>query len=188
MDHIYQNQNFEEDWFTYPKLYSKMVNRFPSGSVFVEIGSWKGKSSAFMAVEIINSDKDIEFFCVDTWKGSEEHSDYQKDRLFEKFLKNIEPVSYYIKPLRMTSLQAANIFKDQSVDFCFIDAAHDYENVKNDILAWLPKVKSGGTIGGHDYHANGQYWPGVTKAVHECIPRNKLQNEGDWWWYDVQRN
>lgn len=188
MDHIYQNANFEENWFTYPKLYSAMVNKFPSGSVFVEIGSWKGKSSAYMAVEIANSQKYIDFFCVDTWKGSEEHTDSQKNKLFEKFLVNIDPVAEYIKPLRMTSLQAANTFKDESVDFCFIDAAHDYENVRNDILAWLPKVKHGGTIGGHDYHANGQYWPGVAKAVHECIPRDKLQNERDWWWYDVQRN
>ena len=187
MDHIYQNKNFEENWFTYPKLYTTIVNKFPSNSVFVEVGSWKGKSSAYMAVEIINSGKNIDFFCVDTWKGSDEHSDSQKHQLFEKFLKNIEPVASYIKPLRMTSLQAANTFKDQSIDFCFIDASHDYENVKNDILAWLPKVKRDGIMGGHDYHANGQYWPGVAKAVHECIPRDKLQSEGDWWWYEKEK-
>jgi len=185
MKHFYESEKFEENWFTYGSLYQSVVKKFPTGSLFVEVGSWKGQSSSFMAVEIINSKKSIDFFCVDTWEGSEEHDENQTENLFEKFLKNIEPVSHYIKPLRMTSLQASKLFKDQSIDFCFIDAAHDYENVKKDILAWLPKIKTNGTIGGHDYHVDGAYWPGVLKAVQECIPQNQIQNEGDWWWYDV---
>jgi hypothetical protein len=60
MEHIYQQPQFGEDWFTYPEFYSQIVDRFSSGSKFVEVGSWKGKSSAYMAVEIANSGKDIE--------------------------------------------------------------------------------------------------------------------------------
>ena len=37
------------------------------------------------------------------------------------------------------------------MDFVFLDAAHDYENVKEDILSWYPKVKVGGWLTGHDY-------------------------------------
>lgn len=65
MNHIYTGNEFGEDWFSYANLYSEMVNRFPSGSHFFEIGSWKGKSSAYMAVEIVNSGKDIKFDCID---------------------------------------------------------------------------------------------------------------------------
>ena len=50
-----------------------MVEKFSSGSKFVEVGSWKGKSAAYMAVEIINSKKKITLDCIDTWEGSNEH-------------------------------------------------------------------------------------------------------------------
>ena len=57
MNHIYKQENFGENWFTYPIFYSDMVKKFPHGSKFVEVGSWKGKSSSYMAVEIANSIK-----------------------------------------------------------------------------------------------------------------------------------
>ena len=46
MEHIYQQLQFGEDWFTYPEFYKQMVERFSSGSKFVEVGCWKGKSSS----------------------------------------------------------------------------------------------------------------------------------------------
>jgi hypothetical protein len=80
----------------------------------------------------------------------------------------------------MTSLQGANFFPDQSLDAVFIDASHDYENVKADILAWLPKVRSKGILAGHDYDFN---WPGVEKAVNEMLPKFELV--GNCWVYCV---
>ena len=53
MEHFYQN--IGEDWMDYQELYSEMVNHFTDDSHFVEIGSWKGRSSSYMAVEIYNS-------------------------------------------------------------------------------------------------------------------------------------
>ena len=53
MEHFYQNLG--ENWFTYPGLYSMVVDRFPTNSHFVEVGVWKGMSAVYMAVEIINS-------------------------------------------------------------------------------------------------------------------------------------
>ena len=55
MEHFYQK--IGEDWFTYPNLYKKMVSDANENSHFVEVGVWKGRSAAFMAVEIINSKK-----------------------------------------------------------------------------------------------------------------------------------
>ncbi len=168
--HIYRGEQFGEDWFSYPELYRSMVRRFPSGSKFVEIGSWKGKSSAFMAVEIANSNKAIEFYCVDTWLGSSEHKDMEGiDRLYDQFLNNMRPLERYYKAIRKTSLEAAEQFEDASLDFVFIDASHEYEDVKRDIMAWLPKVKKGGVLAGHDYYLDCDYYPGVSKAVDECL-------------------
>jgi Methyltransferase domain len=52
---------------------------------------------------------------------------------------------------RMTSLEAAAKVPDQSFDFVYIDARHDYESVKEDLEAWCGKVRPGGVLAGHDY-------------------------------------
>jgi len=171
IQHIYQQSQFGEDWFSYPNLYRSIVDQFPSGSTFVEVGSWKGKSSAFMAVEIANSKKNIEFYCIDTWEGSLEHQHNKElEKLYDIFTNNMQPLQKYYKDFRMSSLEAVHRFKDQSLDFVFIDASHEYEDVKKDIEAWLPKIKAGGILAGHDYYLGDiDYFPGVKKAVNECL-------------------
>lgn len=52
--------------------------------------------------------------------------------------------------LKAASVEAAECVDDASLDFVFLDADHSYEGVRDDIAAWLPKVKPGGWIGGHD--------------------------------------
>jgi hypothetical protein len=180
MEHIYKNI---EGWFTFPVLYSTFAREYPSGSHFVEVGSWLGQSAAYMAVELINNNKKIRFDCVDTWVGSDEHKDMdiiKEDALYNTFLKNIESVKDYINPVRKSSLEAALDYQDESLDFVFIDAAHDYENVKKDIHAWYPKVKNGGFISGHDYSGA---WPEVIVAVNEFsnyIRKGIELGEGCW--------
>jgi hypothetical protein len=175
MEHIYKNI---EGWFTFPNLYSEVVKHAQENSHFVEVGAWLGQSAAYMAVEICNSNKNIKFDCVDTWLGSAEHIDpshpaYHQaattpDGLYNLFLENVAPVKKYITPIRKSSIEAANLYSNNSLDFVFIDASHDYENVKNDILAWYPKVKPGGIFSGHDYPA----WSGVRDAVNEFLQQN----------------
>lgn len=172
--HFYDNPQFGENWFTFPNLYRYVVQKYDSGSVFVEVGSWKGRSSSFMCVEIANSQKSINFFCVDTWKGSKEHN--VNEDLYMTFMKNMSPVKNFFTPWKMTSLEASSLFDDKSIDFVFIDASHEYEDVKTDIFAWYPKIRSGGIIAGHDYDDN---WTGVKKAVNECFEKFFV-NEGCW--------
>lgn len=164
--------NTIQGWFTQESLFSRMVYSCNEDREyhFVEIGSWKGKSSTFMAVEIINSGLDIKFDCVDTWLGSEEHLDVNnhaydpvcliENGLYNEFMKNIQPVKSVINPVRMTSIDASKLYDDNSLDFVFIDGAHDYHSVKEDVEHWFPKVRKGGYIAGDDYD-----WPTVKSAV-----------------------
>jgi predicted O-methyltransferase YrrM len=164
MDHFYQNL---EGWFTFPELYSKMVAALSKNGIFVEVGVWKGKSLAYFIVESVNNNKPLNIYAVDTWKGSPEHKDESAiihDTLFEEFGKNMAPVGDKFKAIRTTSKQASQMFADNSIDGIFIDAAHEYDAVKEDLELWYPKVKSGGYFCGHDY-SNG--WPGVVQAVNE---------------------
>jgi hypothetical protein len=123
-----------------------------------------------MAVEIINSGKKIQFDCVDTWEGDPNEQGHMEDehvregKLYEHFLDNMKPVEGYYRPVRASSTEAANLYEDGSLDFVFIDAAHDYDNVKADIAAWFPKVKEGGLIGGHDWGH-----PPVARAVQDSL-------------------
>jgi predicted O-methyltransferase YrrM len=169
MDHIFHKV---EGWFTFPNLYSYAVKNFGSGSKFIEIGSWLGQSATYMAVEIANSNKDIDFYCVDLWDSNKEYENEPavvQNVFFETFIKNIEPVKNFIKPIKSASLDAALQFEDEYFDFIFIDAAHDYENVKKDLQAWYPKLKKGGLFAGHDFEFTHM---GVMRAVTEWSDLN----------------
>lgn len=146
INHYYQNV---DGWFSEEdaELYKMMVANAKDSQHYVEIGSYKGRSSSLMAVEIFNSKKSIKFDCVDTWLPNELY----EDLTYDEFMYNMEPMQGYFTPVRMGSIEAAALYEDNSLDFVFIDALYDYESVKNDIVAWLPKVKINGYIGGHDY-------------------------------------
>lgn len=171
LKHFWQDPMFEEGYFTYPNLYSFAVQNFPTNSHFVEVGCWKGRSAAFMAVEIHNSGKTILFDCVDTWTGSVTEDGHQSDQyvksgtLYEKFLSNTDLVKHIITPKRGDSTEMASTYEDNSLDFVFIDGDHRYECVKADIEAWLPKMKNGGILSGHDYG----WCEDVRRAVHEVL-------------------
>lgn len=176
ISHYWDNDNiFQENWFSYPNLYKNMVKLAKDGDIFVEVGAWKGRSTSCLAVEIANSKKDITLYVVDTWEESEEHNvDSEKESLptlYETFINNMKPVEKYYFPLRITSEEASKKFKDGTLKFVFLDASHEYEDVKRDIENWMPKVKSGGVLAGHDYYPEGAYdwFPGVKKAVNETI-------------------
>jgi predicted O-methyltransferase YrrM len=185
MEHFYKNIN-SETWFNYEEFYSLIVSKFPTNSHFVEVGVWKGMSACFMAVEIINSGKNIKFDCVDTWEyvsTSKELDEDKFENLYNIFLDNIKPVEDKINIVKGTSWEAASNYEDNSLDFVFIDAGHDYESVKKDLTAWNPKVKSSGIISGHDYHFD----CGVFPAVNEFFGKENISVIKSCWMYDKSK-
>jgi hypothetical protein len=80
-----------------------------------------------------------------------------------------------------TAHDASTWIADGSLDFVFIDGAHDYEAVKQDITDWAPKVRPGGIVSGHDYY-NGKYNKmGVIKAVDEYIAEHGYDLQTTEW-------
>ena len=63
--------------------------------------------------------------------------------------------------------EVASMHCDNNFDLIFIDALHDYDHIKQDIELWLPKIKQGGVICGHDY--NNTRFPGIARAVNEIF-------------------
>lgn len=189
MKHFYQNI---QGWFNYQGIYSDIVKKLPNRAHIVEIGAWKGCSTSYLAVEIINSGKQITLDVIDLWNGdadgpksydiTKEYLNLQKDVLTE-FKRNLSSVLSIINLNQILSIKAAQFYCDQSLDFVFIDASPEYECVKQDINAFLPKIKSGGFIGGHDYNPNS--FPGVIKAVNEKFTNN-VKIIGDSWLVQVK--
>lgn len=127
----------------------------------VEVGCYKGKSTTAL-LKGING------------KGMVWSIDPMVDYGNETFVELMRNVGGYpnFRHLRVPSTLGVRLFEDKSLDMVFIDGAHDYENVKADILAWMPKVH--GLLCGHDYgdvDGNpGDKWPGVQRAVGELLP------------------
>jgi len=171
MDHFW---HMIDGWFDdrdFGGIYREAVRRAPADkrSVFVEVGAWKGRSTAYMAVEIANSGKPIEFYVIDTWDGSDE-LEHMKDldcrdgRLFSVFCENMARggVLDLIYPVRMKSVIAAKLFGGAKTPlFVFLDGSHEFEDVSSEIHEFVKRMhRLGAVIGGHDYD-----WPGVRQAV-----------------------
>lgn len=186
MDHFYQSI---QNWFNYQDVFLEAIEKAKDGSHFVEIGVWKGGSSAFMGVEIYNSNKKIKYDAIDSFRGSKEHGNVD-DSLYEECRNNLKPLINLkvINLIKAYSPKVSETYEDCSIDFCYIDASHEYEDVKNDIIAWLPKVKPGGMLCGHDFygvnhHGFGKGWVGVFQAVDEIFGHQNVENRGDSWVY-----
>ena len=72
------------------------------------------------------------------------------DGLHAHVVELIKPYDPRGKVIRMTSESASKKFKNESLDFIFIDANHF--DLENDLKYWEKKVRDGGYIMGHDWN------------------------------------
>jgi predicted O-methyltransferase YrrM len=153
-----------DGFFNFEQFYQTVADSIQDGAIAVEVGVYKGKSILFLAEALQEQGKRVDLYAIDTFKGSEEHTDQAEGQILNEYLRNVYPMRDHITTLMQPSVQASASFADNSLDFVFIDASHDYVNVCADIKAWRPKVKKGGMLAGHDYHH-----PPVYEAVRDTI-------------------
>lgn len=158
VDHFYRDI---PGWFDYLDVYERVVAGLPDGAHIVEVGVYHGQSTAGLCVEIANSGKAIRLDVVDHFNGSEREDWTVPDDLRARFDANIAPVRHLIRNVHaMKSTEAAALYAPASLDFVWIDAAHDPQSVLEDLEAWWPAVKPGGLFAGHDAD-----WPTVQRAL-----------------------
>ena len=177
-----------------------LANQFEVQS-YVEIGVRKGQLAAQMFTNVPSLK---EAYLVDPWSKEfldrrDEARTPAKKRIFAPEPQEQTDAIYYgvcrnaakaalkyqlrISVLRMTSMEAAKVVPDSSLDMVFIDGFHTYEAVVEDIREWKPKLKDGGILVGDDFN---RHYPGVVKAVQEeggfehirCDKRNPRRI---WW-------
>lgn len=142
----------------------------------VEVGVWRGEFSEYL----LSESGLAKLISVDAWDASltlqkkYRQVDFEAAMLLTK--DKLKRFGKRSEVLRLTSKDAAKQFPDNYFDFVYIDAGHDYDNVKQDLTVWYPKLKPGGLFAGHDYvkwQGKAKTW-GVVRAVNEFIEENDL--------------
>ncbi|MFH1563852.1 MAG: class I SAM-dependent methyltransferase [Nitrospirota bacterium] len=135
-----------------PKLFRKLG--FKIGA---EIGVATGRYSKVLCQYI----QGLKLYCVDPWIPYDGYveSNYVAgeetlNTLYEKSKERLAP--YNCEFIRALSMDAVKNFKDNSLDFVFIDANHSFEYVIEDIAHWGKKVRVGGIVSGHDFWNSGE--------------------------------
>lgn len=142
-----------------------LAKRVSGRGVILEIGSWKGKSTIWLAKGSKEGNK-IDVYAVDHHVGSQEHKQSSGDVwTFDEFKANMDKtgVTDIVKPIVKTSEDASIAFQEP-IELLFIDGAHDFDSVKSDYDAWSSKVIDGGTIAFHDSE-----FSGVTDFLEELV-------------------
>ena len=144
-------------WFNYAEAYDQIVDEIPNNGKIVEIGSFLGRSTHYLATSLFNADRfDVTIYCIDTFQGSSEHVNLKlpKDFLFMfkenlKFFIGREMVIPYQG--RSDSKEILEKFEDESIDYIMVDGAHEHEAVIEDIENWWLKLKPEGVMFGDDF-------------------------------------
>ncbi len=116
-----------------------------------EIGVWKGE----FAEALCRKNSGLTLICVDPWASYEAWRDPKnvEDRMAGAEAEARRRLSRYrCEIVKGFSVDVAERVPDGSLDFVYIDANHSREAVLADLEAWVPKVRSGGIVSGHDYY------------------------------------
>lgn len=160
----------------------RLINRHNYKRV-VELGVWKGATMAYL----LKYNPYLEYYGVDlfepqpdgeceTYISGENGHDWDHD-LYLDHAVNLAVAHGNAEVLIEDTKEAHRNFEDGSLDLVFIDADHSYAGVKADILNWLPKVRVGGMICGHDYSDE---FSGVVMAVDELLGRVEKYDDTVW--------
>lgn len=141
----------------------KLAQSLKPNSKIVEIGSYLGASSCFLAEGL---PKDSILYCIDTWQN-DAMTEGERDT-FEEFIHNTSSFKEKIIPIRGMSHNMIGTIKGKTnnrIDMLFIDGDHSYEGVKKDWDLYSPLLKSGSIVVFHDIG----WADGVKKVVREDV-------------------
>jgi predicted O-methyltransferase YrrM len=145
-----------QEWWLF-----KQALDLPPGAVILEIGSFRGRSTACLALGCVGSDKLV--YAVDTFNGND--VDFSERDFFATFKSNLDTLGLFkhVRPVISTSSDAAESWT-VPIDMLFIDGSHAFDDVVGDFQGFYPHVKEGGLVAFHDVV---ETWPGVVSCWKE---------------------
>lgn len=147
-------------------LYS-LAKKCNANGVIVEIGSWKGKSTVFLA-KGSKAGQRARVYAIDPHEGDAQV--LVDIPTFDEFKKNIAnaQVADIVVPIVKTSGEAANDFLEPC-SLIFVDGCHEPDSVRQDFALWYPKLIDGGVIAFHDTLG----WVGPRMLVKDLLYKSR---------------
>lgn len=133
------------------------------------VGAEVGVFDGYFSEHLCRTIPGLKLYSVDAWAVYPGYRDHKFESSMraaeEKARARLAP--FNAKIIKKFSTDAAQDFEDESLDFVYIDANHEYKFVKQDIELWAPKVRIGGIVAGDDYYMTRAGNMGVIQAVNE---------------------
>jgi hypothetical protein len=99
-----------------------------------------------------------DYLLVDVWAPLENYADIanvgqnRQDTFMEEALGKTSGVfGEKVRHCRDFTSECVKHVPDESLDYIYVDARHDFLGVYTDLVEWWPKLKHGGILAGHDY-------------------------------------
>lgn len=148
------------------------------------IGAEIGVARGYFTQKLCQRIPNLKMYAIDAWAlwdgATSGETQRKMDRLYQDAKQRLEP--FHCEIIRDWSMNVVGRIADESLDFVYIDAGHDYKSVMDDISQWSKKVRSGGIVAGHDYIEPEAFTLGdynhtnydVKKAVDDFIQKNHI--------------
>lgn len=149
---------------------------------FVEIGSYVGASSSYLAAGLARNNLPGKVYCIDTW-NNDAMTEGNRDTMAE-FLYNTKQFSRYIEPIRGLSTDPQVISQVKrlagNIDLLFIDGDHSFEGALADWTAYSRLLSKHALVAMHDIG----WAEGVQRVVTEEIKPRVIREQGlpNLWW------
>lgn len=188
----YPSQQWSGTWYNDAgacrSMFHTAIDRAPVG-LLVEVGSFVGESTVFMANHLRQKQGDNAILCIDTWLGGIDHWEkvpeklrfhFGRPSLYYQFLGNIieKGVSDLVVPLTLDSLNAARLLKLLNLypSMVYVDASHEGGDVLRDYEAYWELLVPGGIMLVDDLT---NWFPPVVKDFETFVSKHNLKPEID---------
>lgn len=150
---------------------AKLAGKVNKSQAIVEIGSYKGKSTCYLASGS-KKGKGAKVYAIDAWdlEGNESgRFGFAKPETYEAFEEQIKKaqVKQMVTPIKGFSLDVAKTWDGPKIGLLFIDGDHARRSVVRDFRAWRPYLVPGKSLVVFDDYTRNN--PGVMEAVNEDL-------------------
>lgn len=180
-------------FIVHEKLHSYEVIRMLGMKNYWKFGAELGVKTGISMKPVLDACPELFLFAIDTWEEFEgikpkylrsnklwDHDINYMDYMFR--IGNNYKYKNRVQTMKMKTSEAHAFIKDGLLDYVFFDGDSRKEGMLEDLKNWIPKIKLGGYVIGHDYYLKGQD-TGVREAVSHFFGEDIVVYDYDKTWF-----